>query len=88
MQKSQFTSNYTGIFNRGNYLHRELLALIEHAEMHPQTAAQLLAQFQKDAALVLDHLTAAGLRTSSSGPNAQPHTPADLDTDDNPLTPA
>lgn len=87
MQKSDFTSNYTGLFGRGNYLHRELLALVEHAEQHPATAAQLLAQFQKDATLVLDALIAAGARTQSSGPNSGPHTPVDLDPDDDPLTP-
>lgn len=37
MLKSNF-QNYTGLFDRGTYLNRELLALVEHAEMHPQTA--------------------------------------------------
>ncbi|UGL61156.1 hypothetical protein [Xanthomonas phage MUD8-T1] len=67
MQKSDF-SNYTGLSGRGNYLVRELLYLVEQAEMHPQTAEQLQALFTADAARVQAALTAAADRTRMSGP--------------------
>jgi hypothetical protein len=51
MLKSDF-SNYTGFYGRGNYLIRELLGLVEHAEQHPQTAAQLETLFNADVARV------------------------------------
>lgn len=71
MLKSDF-SNYTGLFGRGNYLVRELLALVEHAEKHPQTAAQLQALFTADVTRVQAALTAAQARTESSGPAGGP----------------
>lgn len=67
MLKSDF-ANYTGLYGRGNYITRELLMLVEHAEQHPQTAAQLSAKFNADVALVQAALTAAALRTVMSGP--------------------
>ncbi|AMW36110.1 hypothetical protein HOR13_gp05 [Xanthomonas phage XAJ24] len=69
MIKSDF-SNYTGLFGRGNYLVRELLALVEHAEKHPQTAAQLQDLFTADVNRVQAALTAALSRDESSGPNS------------------
>lgn len=66
MQKSNF-SNYTGLFGRGNYLIRELLALVEHCEQHPQTAAQLEALFNADVGRVQAAITAAKARMASSG---------------------
>lgn len=71
MQKSSF-SNYTGLFGRGNYLIRELLALVEHCEQHPQTAAQLEALFNADVGRVQAAITAAKARTQSSGPGGGP----------------
>lgn len=76
MQKSDFAANYTKIYGRGNYLHRELLDLVEHAEMHPQTAAQLLAAWDADAAIVRAALVAAQLRDGMSGPGGGPWAPA------------
>lgn len=70
MLKSNF-SNYTGLFGRGNYLVRELLELVEHAEKHPQTAAQLQALFTADVTRVQAALTAALSRDGSSGPNSR-----------------
>lgn len=67
MLKSDF-KNYTGLFGRANDLHHELLALVEHAEQHPQTAAQLETLFNADVALVQAAITAAKARTVSSGP--------------------
>lgn len=69
MLKSDF-SNYTGLYGRGNYVARELLMLVEHAEQHPQTAAQLLAKFNADSARVVAAITAAQSRAESSGPNS------------------
>ncbi|QGH45079.1 hypothetical protein [Bacteriophage Titan-X] len=68
MQKSDFPSNYTGFYGRGNYLHRELLMLLEHAEQHPQTAAQLQSRLTADIAVIQTALTAAAARTKMSGP--------------------
>lgn len=67
MLKSDF-SNYTGLFGRGNYLVRELLALVEHAEKHPQTATKLETLFNADVARVQAAITAAKSRAESSGP--------------------
>lgn len=67
MRKSDF-SNYTGLFGRGHELVCSLLALVEHAEMHPQTAAQLETLFNADVARVQAAITAAKARTESSGP--------------------
>lgn len=67
MLKSDF-QNYTGLFGRGTHLNSELLALVEHAEMHPQTAVQLKAKFDADVAVVQAALTAAAGRTESTGP--------------------
>ncbi|QEG09658.1 hypothetical protein CPT_Pagan_055 [Xanthomonas phage Pagan] len=70
MQKSDFPSNYTGLYGRGNYLHRELLMLLEHGEMHPQTAQQLYDRLTADTAVILTALGLAAQRTESSGPNS------------------
>ena len=51
MLKSDF-SNYTGLFGRGNYLVRELLALAEHGQMNPGSRAAMLAAFNADVARV------------------------------------
>lgn len=67
MLKSDF-SNYTGLYGRGNYLIRELLALVEHCEKHPQTAAQLKALFDADATRVDTAMADALERTKLSGP--------------------
>jgi uncharacterized protein YjdB len=56
--KSEF-SNYSAVFGRGNYLTRELLALVEHAEQYPQTAAQLETLFNADVARVQAAIGAA-----------------------------
>ncbi|UVB02979.1 hypothetical protein IVIADoCa2_2 [Xanthomonas phage vB_Xar_IVIA-DoCa2] len=71
MLKSDF-SNYTGLFGRGNYLVRELLALVEHAEKHPQTAAPLETLFNADVSRVQAAITAAKSRAESSGPGGGP----------------
>ena len=67
MLKSNF-SNYTGLYGRGNYLLRELLSLVEHCELHPQTAGQLETLFNADVTRVSAAITAAKARTQSSGP--------------------
>lgn len=67
MLKSDF-SNYTGKYGRGNYLVRELLLLVEHAEKHPQTATELQELFDADVLRVQDALTAAAARVKLSGP--------------------
>lgn len=71
MLKSDF-SNYTGLFGRGNYLARELLALVEHAEKHPQTVAQLETLFNADVSRVQAAIAAAKSRAESSGPGGGP----------------
>lgn len=58
MLKSDF-SNYSAVFGRGNYLTRELLALVEHAEQYPMTAAQLETLFNADVARVQAAIDAA-----------------------------
>lgn len=58
MLKSDF-SNYSAVFGRGNYLTRELLALVEHAEQYPGTAAQLETLFNADVARVQAAIDAA-----------------------------
>lgn len=85
MQKSDFPSNYTGLNGRGNYLHRELLYLVEQAEMHPQSAVQLLAKYDADAAVVRSHLVAAAARPTMSGPGTGPR---NVPTDSIDVTPA
>ncbi|UUR56228.1 hypothetical protein pXoo2106_45 [Xanthomonas phage pXoo2106] len=72
MLKSDFPGQYTGLYGRGDYIRRELQLLVEYAEQHPQTAAQLQAIFSGDVALVQAALTAAQSRTQSSGPNSGP----------------
>lgn len=73
MLKSDF-SNYTGLNGRGTYLVRELLYLVEQAEQHPQTAAQLETLFNADVARVQAAITAAKARTIMSGPGGGPRT--------------
>jgi hypothetical protein len=51
MLKSDF-SNYTGLFGRGNYLVREMLALTEQGQMNPGSKAALLTLFNADVARV------------------------------------
>lgn len=85
MLKSDF-SNYTGLNGRGNYLVRELLYLVEQAEMHPATAAQLQALFTADVNRVQAALTAAQSRDESSGPNAGPRGVATVSIDVTPAT--
>ncbi len=63
MRKSDF-SNYTGLYGRGAELARELLALVEHAEQYPQTAAQLETLFNADAERVQAAIDAAKDRLS------------------------
>ena len=58
MQKHDFQNNPM-IFGRSNYLVREMLALVEHAEQHPTSAADLLAYWDANAALVRAALVAA-----------------------------
>jgi len=71
MRKSDFKNDPT-IFGRSNYLIREMLALVEHAEMHPQTAAQLSALWSGYNTQVSAALTAAEARTEMSGPGGGP----------------
>lgn len=58
MRKSDFT-NRPQIFGRSNYLVREMLALVEHAEQNPTSAADLLAYWDANAALVRAAVVAA-----------------------------
>ncbi len=51
MRKSDFSTK-PSIFGRSNYLVREMLALVEHAEQNPTSAAELLAYWDGNAALV------------------------------------
>lgn len=74
MLKSDF-SNYTGLNGRGNYLVRELLYLVEQAQQHPQTAAQLETLFNADVARVQAAITAAKARPRMSGPGGGPIKP-------------
>lgn len=67
MMKHDF-NNYNPVYGRGQYLVRELHLLVEHAEKHPQTAAQLQTLFNGDVARVQAAITAAIARTESSGP--------------------
>ena len=67
MMKHDF-NNYNPVYGRGQYLVRELLLLVEHAEKHPQTAAQLETLVNGDVARVQAAITAAKARTESSGP--------------------
>lgn len=87
MQKSDFPSNYTGLYGRGNYLHRELLMLLEHAEQHPATAAQLLSRLTADVNVIAAGLGEAANRTQMSGPNGGPRpAPALVSIDVTPAT--
>ncbi|WWO60267.1 hypothetical protein [Xanthomonas phage SB3] len=61
MIKSDF-ENYVPYLGRGNYLTRELLALVNHAELYPSTAAQLMALFDLDVPKVRGRLEAAAQR--------------------------
>lgn len=61
MIKSDF-ENYVPYLGRSNYLTRELLALVNHAELYPSTAAQLLALFDLDVPKVRGRLEAAAQR--------------------------
>jgi uncharacterized protein YjdB len=54
--KSEF-SNYSAVFGRGNYLVRELLALVMHAEQYPGTTEQLQTLFNADVARVQAAIT-------------------------------
>lgn len=67
MKKSDFSTR-PDIFGRSNYLIREMLALVEHAEKHPQTADELSTWFTAQSALVDAALLAAQDRTEMSGP--------------------
>lgn len=71
MKKSDFNTR-PDLFTRSNYLIREMLALVEHAEMHPQTAEQLSTWFTTQSALVDAALLAAQDRTEMSGPGGGP----------------
>jgi len=73
--KSDF-SNYSAVFGRGNYLTRELLALVEHAEQYPQTAAQLETLFNADVARVQAAIDAAKDRLSAVAATSLVLTPA------------
>jgi len=72
MLKSDFPSNYTGLYGRSNYLHRELLLIREYAEMHPQSAAELGALLAADYAVIAAAITAAASRDEMSGPGGGP----------------
>ncbi|UYA98828.1 hypothetical protein IVIADoCa7_2 [Xanthomonas phage vB_Xar_IVIA-DoCa7] len=61
MIKSDF-ENYVPYLGRSNYLTRELLALVNHAELYPSTAAQLMALFDLDVPKVRGRLEAAAQR--------------------------
>ena len=72
MRKSDFSTR-PSIFGRSNYLIREMLALVEHAEQHPTSAADLLAYWDANAALVRAALVAAEDRL----PEPEPEVPVD-----------
>lgn len=72
MQKHDFQNNPM-IFGRSNYLVREMLALVEHAEQHPTSAVDLLAYWDANAALVRAALVAAQDRL----PEPEPEVPVD-----------
>lgn len=73
MQKHDFQNNPM-IFGRSNYLVREMLALVEHAEQHPTSAADLLAYWDANAALVRGALVAAQGRLPAE-PDPDPEDP-------------
>ena len=58
MRKSDFT-NRPDIFGRSNYLVRELLALVEHAEQNPGSAEGLLAYWGINSSLVQGAISGA-----------------------------
>lgn len=58
MRKSDFT-NRPDLFGRSNYLIRELLALVEHAEKHPGSAEDLLAYWGINSSLVQGAISGA-----------------------------
>lgn len=71
MQKHDFPTAHT-FFNRYRELNRELLALVEHAEKHPQTSEQLDTYFTTCSTIVNASIDAAKLRTTSTGPGGGP----------------
>lgn len=71
MVKSDFPQQ-NEIFGRSTYLNRELLAFVEHAEKHPQTAAQLANLWGQYDSIVSAALTAAQTRDEMSGPGGGP----------------
>ena len=71
MQKHDFT-NQPLLFGRSNYLVREMLALVEHAEQHPTSAADLLAYWDTNAALVRAALVAAEDRLEGEPEDPEP----------------
>lgn len=87
MLKADF-HNYNPYFGRANYLVRELHLLVEHAEKHPQTAAQLQALFTDDVSKIQAALTAAQSRAESSGPGGGPLDVATVSIDVTPATSA
>lgn len=58
MRKSDFSTK-PAIFGRSNYLIREMLALVEHAEQNPTSAEDLLAYWDSNAALVRTAISGA-----------------------------
>ena len=58
MRKSDFSTR-PSIFGRSNYLIREMLALVEHAEQNPGSASELLDYWDTNAALARAAIAAA-----------------------------
>lgn len=52
-------SNYTPVYGRGAKLHRELTELVRYFSVHPNSAADVAALFEADAAKVVAALKAA-----------------------------
>lgn len=71
MRKSDFSTR-PGIFGRSNYLIREMLALVEHAEQNPGSASELLYYWDTNAALVRGAIEEASPAEPDPDPEPDP----------------